>query len=334
MWIEYSEDLSVLRVFSRNSFDIAKSKHKICFGKISFPLPLSFDIENVSIPIVDSLNADFFTATIRLGAPVSCDFISSVFSEITGLIEDWTSEIRFRCSACSLNLSDHGLFSNLNQMRPCLLPSATWGFEDMRVCEECGPLVSHSGAMHKKSKGKNFYVGEYELTVPPNADDSSVHCPKCEKEIASSLGMAQRENLKRLGISTPEGESWQIIPKSSALVGYSVLSIFWARMVASDARKIQFGPESGRIFLKFLTGQRDLVVIEEGLIQWGTRVMYTQDISAVGRGIEEFDLITLEDDLFEQIQEELKRLSLHPSLCISKKWITALVKLTPMILEI
>lgn len=337
MWIEYSEDLAVFRVFSDKIFAITKFQHKICFGSISIPFPLSFDMESISAHslIVDNVNDELFTCSLRLPQSVSVDFFESIqIGKGRGphLFEDWSREKNeLSCSACGHFLEE--LTHEIEQLRPCLLPSATWGFEDMRVCEECGPLVHTSHHGHpKKTKAQNIYIGDFEIMVPLASRD----CPKCGAPIIDSeLGAEHQESLKRVS-GVADFHKWKVIKKSSIFEAscFSASSIFWAKMIASEARKIQFGPASNRLFVQLVTGIRDIVVFEEtGCMQWSTRVLFTQDATVI-RHKEDFDLVEVSESDFDCILCELKRFSFHQSLSLSKKWSTSLAKITPVIVEI
>lgn len=336
MWIEYSEDLAVFRVFSDKFFAITKFQHKICFGSISIPFPLSFNMESISADslIVDNVDDEFFTCSLRLPQSVSVDFFESIqiAKGRPHLFEDWSRDKNeLSCSACGHLLDD--VTREIEQLRPCLLPSATWGFEDMRVCEECGPLVHTSHHGHtKKSKAQNFYIADFEIMVPLASRD----CPACGAIIIESeLGTEHQESLKRVS-GVADFHKWKVIKKSSVFGAstFSASSMFWAKMIASDARKIQVGPEANRLYIQLMTGIRDIVVFEEsGSMQWSTRVLFTQDATVI-RHKEDFDLVEVSESDFDCILSELKRFSLHACLSVSKKWSTSLAKVTPVIIEI
>lgn len=131
MWAEYSETSGpCLRVF--------------CEGVVRR--------EETQIIIVESSQKKIIVSLAVAGSPVEslecADFCTvrakCVFEKTS---EDWTDPwSELRCRLCDAELAT-------SELDACLLPSATWGFEDMRVCEECGPLTCG-----RKRGRKNFFL--------------------------------------------------------------------------------------------------------------------------------------------------------------------------------
>ena len=191
LWSEYLPDLCSLKVYlkdgiSCNNLKVSIKGHKIVAthdnesDEVILHLPLDYVTENIIIG--DAVQCyDIESVSIRLPCAVSVDFLQSVSQCLN---EDWSSLASLYCRECKKPIND---MVDLSSLAPCLLPSAAWGFEDMRVCEECGPLVSacHSSSK-KKSKKRNFYITETDLFLDSD-DCEGRQCVHCDSRIMESL---------------------------------------------------------------------------------------------------------------------------------------------------
>lgn len=328
MWLEYCPDLNSLKVYARakeeNSLSVTIEKHKIIAksgsSSISFPLPLDYPMEDIGLPPVQRIN-ELHHLSVRLPRPVSPDEIHSLAGERSCLLEDWSNTEGIRCRGCN--------FYALSGLTPYLLPSATWGFEDMRVCEECGPVlagsITNARYSHKKGRSNPLYIGEYHMIVPREM----ASCENCDKD--QSLPMNDHEKCQlRSAISCCVDEvAW--VPKhgfrGNSLSAYTDVSELWSSLVALEKKKIRINDS---FFVKFVTGNRDLIIISEKGYFWATRILYSSD----AKGADSFDLTEVPSETQKIMSDEFEFFSLPQEFSIAKNWVSCVVTLTPVILEI
>jgi hypothetical protein len=331
LWAEYVPDINSLRVFHRESdgeLEVLVQGHRIIARidenttKTLLHLPLDYPNEDIHIGEFSSSSL-----TIRLPVQVSPDFLHSVSQS---LIEDWAS-IRKQsliCRHCSGSLED---VLDMETMTPCLLPSAMWGFEDMRVCEECGPLVcksTNSSAIPKKTKSVNVYVTEADLLLDGKEE---ILCPSCGSGISEPVLEGER-----LWAKMRAGDAHDMRVRKTSLGGplfasYTDVSIFFSKLIADDISKIAISrvdnPDD-RIFITFLTGKSDVILSVNGIYCWATKVMFSRNVAKPA------DYTLMNSEKMKDICDELDRFSLPNSMGFSKKWTMSVIRLPPTVVEL
>jgi hypothetical protein len=230
------------------------------------------------------------------------------------------------CRSCGTELTD---LIDLSALTACLLPSATWGFEDMRVCEECGPLVAHHGhAQSKKSKSDNFFVSDSDVYFA-KSNVSHERCIACDAEIVSSLSPGEQQAIQqRIPKSSSDVELVKVEKRElgGPMSGYtdtaSLLTEKCVRFTADDGKKL--------VTVKSLTGERDAVVITSKGVWWASKVQFRS--SAVLDDVSGVTEVT--DTVLDAIEQELVQLGLPLSMSLSKQWRSSLVRQTPIVREL
>lgn len=328
MWFEYCHDLNLVKLFARvkeeNSLRVAIDKHKIIAqsgnSSIRFPLPLDYPIEDIVLPPVQRI-IELHYLSFRLPRPVSPDEIHSLAGEQSCLFEDWSNTEGIRCRECN--------FSALSGLTPYLLPSATWGFEDMRVCEECGPVlagsISYSKHSHKKGRSNPLYIGEYHMIVPREM----ASCENCDKDQSLPLNDHEKSQLRSVISCCVDEVSWvfKLGFRGNSLSAYTDMSQLWSSLVAVEKKKIRINDS---FFVKFVTGNRDLIIVSEKGCFWATRILYSRD----AEGTEAFDCTEVSGETQNSMIDDFEIFSLPQEFSMSKKWVSSVVTLTPVILEI
>ena len=332
MWAEYSEDLQSVRFFSRNGpLTVSAAKHKLqaCSGEgepVQFPLPLDYPVEELQTQTSDSADElAYLTVRLNAASSVSSDTVHALSSS-SALAEDWMSMTTLNCRSCKSTVLD------LSDLTPCLLPSATWGFEDMRVCEECGPLVSgstHHSHGPKKGRKTNIYVSETDVIVDSKLGGVR-SCPHCD--CAIGLPLTEGEVVDYKSIISHVTSEWVRIPKRNlagpVFGGYTDSAEFFTARL--DSKKVAI---NDLIFLKFVTGNRDIVLAVDGGYCWASRVMYCVDPSLVKQR-DTFESAHVEPAVLATIQRQLEKFALPSSFSVQRNWTSSLVQLTPVILEL
>jgi hypothetical protein len=145
VWAEYNPVLHQIRVYAvdvpQGAFEVRCSDKETLevtvAGRSMFCIPIE--------PMSD--HSETLTIDPHSSGVQSCTVHGTL--AVVPPVEDWSSDWgEVRCRDTS------AVVVNMDSLEPCLMPSATWGFEDMRVCEECGPIAC--GA--KKRGRKNFFL--------------------------------------------------------------------------------------------------------------------------------------------------------------------------------
>jgi hypothetical protein len=196
--MEYHPDLGCLKIFAISEETQKLSVHVqgqgivAQLGQFTCTFPAPPDVEIPQIVGEKLVDGNMFqTCSIRFGT-IDAEAIHNMATDAnvcSGLYEDW-SKISgpILCRECgstvrALDLDTHTI---------CLLPSATWGFEDMRVCEECGPLVVADGDLRthrheKKSRRKHVFVDELCLLVASRGDETESNCHGCGEDLSFNM---------------------------------------------------------------------------------------------------------------------------------------------------
>ena len=339
VWSEYVPDLCSVRVYCDGSEDpmsVHIEGHKIVAkigpqSKIAIQVPLDYPSEKIMFGEVSKTD-EFQSVSVRLPSPIRSDFLDSISHSLS---EDWSNlcDNNLVCRKCDHSLEE---ISDIRSITPCLLPSATWGFEDMRVCEECGPLVAgncHGTTKSKKVKSVKFFVSEFDLFIPKSVEGESVYCPSCVVEIASQVSPGELRALD------DNAENKYIKIEKIRLGGpifstFTESSIFFAKTVLNQGHlklRLRLAESDESLFVNCLTGSRDVIVGIDGKYSWCTRVTFSTSV----RKPEQYKEIVLEDEtIWRAIREELDLFSLPSCLSLSKQWKTGLVRLPPVLVEL
>lgn len=317
LWIEFVPDIGAVRIYCREPEKFAvetRSDRLIAScGDQTIEFPISSD---VFVSPKETIG-DVAVVSVKI-SNISVNDVSKFFSNSTDLYEDWSKVDYLSCRNCfhAINSID---FADLT---PCLLPSATWGFEDMRVCEECGPLVVGDIRSHrhdKKSKRKNFFVDTDKVFVELEVDE--VRCGQCDivlgtnklssidklKAVVSDVSkMIEFEKKNLIGPKFLEAYN-EHIDEISSIVDF---------VMDENDSKIS-PPQFDAKKIRILTRRRDgLIVIpgSTGVPVWGIRIMYH------------------DNSLVTNLEAHLDRFS-TPSV-LKKEWKSAiLAPISPIIVE-
>lgn len=335
VWSEYVPDLQIVKVYRRGgesaTLEVFVNRHKLMVATelgefIALHLPLDCPPEAISIGDVVEC-ANIFSVTVRVPWSISTDFLHSVSGTLT---EDWSTSIPLTCKNCSGPLND---VVPIQSLTPCLLPSAAWGFEDMRVCEECGPLACHGNL--KRSKRDNFYISDTDLFIDAGNEECS--CPQCGTALVEPLSEGELQFIRQR-ITDSSLEDIRRIKKQrfgGLFCGYTLESIYLNNLLENDLLKVKLvHPVTAEsLFLHFITGARELIVKTfEDEYRWGTRVMFSKSIS---RRPEAFTETVLHDGAtFEAIKAQLETYSLPLEMSLSKQWRISVALIPPTLVEL
>jgi hypothetical protein len=332
IWGEYVPDLASVRVYGKNERSLGDKElcvfiegHKLVASlgderSVIFQLPLDMDPkESFIISSSSRMDETCVSFTVRIvdsGDEKIIDFLSSFLR--SNLSEDWNLIKTLTCRDCNEVLID------MKNFTPCLLPSTTWGFEDMRVCEECGPMVHHSHAP-KRGKGEKIFVTDSTLYI--EWDKDLLQCPNCDTIVSSDFNPGELETVRQRSGIADAG----LVKVSKQLLGgdfmvYSPLYLFISSLIATEAGKKYMFTHSGSdevICVNFLTATRDTVVCIDGTYQWASRVT----IAKARSGKERIEMV-IDSSLFKAIDKELNTFKTPGPMNIS------LLRVCPVIVEL
>jgi len=264
LWSEYLPDVRSLRVFCRDSADklsVTIAGHKIVAQlseseesrKTALQIPLDYHVEKIMIGELSVVDG-FQSITVRLPSPVDPDWLNSIACSLS---EDWSLIHKhcLICRNCGKNLDD---LVDIKTLTPCLLPSATWGFEDMRVCEECGPLVAGScqkSVSKKTKKNSNFFVTDTMIFLPCSGVETSASCPHCDAQFFEDVLPGELRAL-----DNPNEKEYMKLKKmrlgGPLFSTYTVTSEFFTKLVNIGDLKIvlKLVDSEEKLFINFLNG--------------------------------------------------------------------------------
>ena len=323
LWLEFVPDLSTLRVYSREGdIRVHTTADRLKFTsnshEIEFPI-----LKNSSPYISAPESSDNLTIlSVKLDG-ISSEDVDNFFCPSSALFEDWSKvEGKLLCRSCQYPID----VLDLSELTPCLLPSATWGFEDMRVCEECGPLVVGDMRSHrheKKSRRKNLFIDKDKIFCECGID---VRCQKCDVIVGNTqLSAGSIERLKVVNKS--EG---MVEFEKSKLDGPKFLTSYTDRSdeIDSIVRYIEDENESrtlpvflqSKLFRILSRRSNEVIVISASKRTpvWGVRLMYHDD------SLGHFD---------ENFQNQLQHFAVPSAL--KKNWFSTIIApISPQILEL
>ena len=276
LWLEFFPELGAARIYCRDTerFQIETRIDRLIAScgdeRLEFPLSSGAFVspkETIGETTIVSVKV----------ADMSVEDVSKFYPE-SALFEDWSRVGQLFCRNCR-----HPINSiDWSDLTPCLLPSATWGFEDMRVCEECGPLVVGDIRSHrhgKKSKRKNLFVDIDSVFV--EFEDGKIHCDDC----GFPLGTNKLKSLEKLkGVVSDVSKIIEFEKKN--LVGPKFLETYqtfedFSRIVEfvteeNDSKEFPLDPK----YFRILSRRRDEVIVVPASTNtpvWGIRIMYHDD---------------------------------------------------------
>ena len=283
LWLEFVPDLSTLRVYSRQpDLNIDQLTDRLLFtsGNDRIEFPISPD----NPPYISSPESSAALSIVSIKLPhITVEDVNKFFTS-SALVEDWSSvEGCLKCRSCNSPVES----LNMSELTPCLLPSATWGFEDMRVCEECGPLVVGDIRSHrheKKSRKNNLFIDGEKIFIQKEGS-REVRCLQCDTVLGTcQLSPQSVERLK----SVAKAEDMIEFEKSN-LAGPVFLTAY-NKPVEETESLLQFiedENESKKLPEKFNSKYfrvlshsiNELIVIPASsqIPVWGIRIMYHDD---------------------------------------------------------
>ena len=325
LWLEFVPDISTLRVYARSSkhlkVDKLNDRLMITCGSDSIEFPIAPDSSPYISP--PDVSEDLTIISVR-AQNATAEMVHEWFKNSSTLFEDWSSVVDntpLRCRACNTVCDS----LSLTNFTPCLLPSATWGFEDMRVCEECGPLVVggdiRTHRHEKKSKRKNFYIDHNEIFIQIELENDLI-CECCET-VLGTKNLSPGSSAKLAVVGDVDG---YVEIEKSQISGPPFLAAYVeqtnetecllqylendedAKLIPDELKKLSIRPLSRTKY--------DVIVIPASTKSpcWGIRLMYLDD--------------TL-DDVF---REKIAKFSIPSPL--KKNWKTSiLAPISPQILD-